>query len=315
MEFKHIPVMLDECIEGLNIKADGVYVDCTIGGGGHSEEILKRIPNGLLIGIDKDSEALRHCEERLDAFGNKRLVKSDYCDLDEVLKSLGIDKVDGVLMDLGVSSYQLDNAERGFSYIADAPLDMRMNCDQQLTAADVVNDYSQEELKRILRDYGEEKFAANIAKNIVSEREKGKILTTGELVGIIEKSIPAACKRTGGHPAKKTFQAIRIEVNGELSRLGDSVTKGVRALKAGGRIAVITFHSLEDRIVKQTMKELETDCTCPKDFPICVCGKKSEIKILTNKPLTATEEELRSNPRSASAKLRIAERKPEPERK
>lgn len=309
MEFRHVPVMLGECIGGLNIKPDGIYVDCTIGGGGHSEEILRRIPQGLLIGIDKDSEALRHCEERLKSFTNKKLVKSDYCNLDDVLSGLGIDKVDGVLMDLGVSSYQLDNAERGFSYIADAPLDMRMNSDQPFSASDVVNGYTQEELKRILRDYGEEKFAGNIAKNIVIEREKGKISTTGELVGIIERSIPAACKRTGGHPAKRTFQAIRIEVNGELDRLSESVIKGVRALKTGGRIAVITFHSLEDRIVKQTMKELAADCVCPKDFPVCVCGKKSEIAILTNKPLIATPEELESNPRSASAKLRIAERK------
>ena len=310
MEFKHIPVMLNECLEGLNIKPDGIYVDCTLGGGGHSGEILKRLsPEGLLIGIDKDNDALAHCEEMLKDFSNKRFVKSDYSDIAEVLSIVGVDKVDGVLMDLGVSSYQLDNGERGFSYNTDARLDMRMNQDQSLSAYEVVNEYSQEELKRIIRDYGEDKFAANIAKNIVIERNIKPIETTGELVRIIDKSIPMACKKTGGHPAKRTFQAIRIEVNGELTLLRDSVISAVRALKKGGRIAVITFHSLEDRIVKQTMKELQEDCVCPKDFPVCVCNKRSEIRILTNKPLIATESELSVNSRSASAKLRIAEKK------
>jgi len=310
MEFKHIPVMLNECLEGLDIKPDGIYVDCTLGGGGHSSEILKRLSQkGLLIGIDKDNDALAHCEEKLKDFPNKRLVKSDYSDIANVLAIVGVDKVDGVLMDLGVSSYQLDNGERGFSYSTDARLDMRMNRDQSLSAYEVVNEYSQEELKRIIRDYGEDKFAGNIAKNIVIERNIKPIGTTGELVRIIDKSIPMACKKTGGHPAKRTFQAIRIEVNGELTLLRESVISAVRALKKGGRIAVITFHSLEDRIVKQTMKELQEDCICPKDFPVCVCNKKSEIKIITNKPITATENELSVNSRSASAKLRIAEKK------
>ncbi|MEG2085460.1 MAG: 16S rRNA (cytosine(1402)-N(4))-methyltransferase RsmH [Clostridia bacterium] len=312
MEFSHIPVMLDECLNGLSIKPNGIYVDCTIGGGGHSLEILKRLDEGgRLIGIDKDSEALEHCRERLIDYKDKlTLVKSDYNNTKEVLNSLGVDKIDGALMDLGVSSYQIDNSMRGFSYSnRESRLDMRMDNEQSLSAYEVVNEYGIEELKRIIRDYGEEKFDRVIAKNIVEARAIKAIEKTGELTDIINRSIPMACRRKGGNPSKRTFQAIRIEVNGELTNLGESVTSIIRSLNVGGRLAVITFHSLEDRIVKQTFKELEKDCICPPSAPICICKKVSEIRIVTNKPILPTEMELSTNQRAASAKLRIAEKK------
>lgn len=309
LEFAHKPVMLRECIEGLKIKADGTYFDGTIGGGNHSLEILKHCPNGQLIGTDLDDEAIAAATKRLSPYeGRFRIYKSNYKDYERVFEEAGIDKVDGVLLDYGVSSHQLDDWERGFSYMAkEAPLDMRMDTSASLTAKDVVNTYSLEALTKILRDYGEERFAFQIAKNIVRTREKRVIETSGELTDIIESSIPYKFKQNGPCQ-RKSFQAIRIEVNGELDGLKECVTGLTRKLKKGGRIAILTFHSLEDRIVKEAFREMASECVCPPGFPVCVCGKIKEIEIITRKPITASEEELRENSRSKCAKLRIAER-------
>lgn len=309
MEFKHEPVLLKECLSGLNLKSGGIYVDCTIGGAGHSLEILRTV-NCKLIGIDKDEEALRFSETKLIKYQNNvTLVKADFKNILSILKDYKVDGVDGIIIDLGVSSYQLDNRMRGFSYMADnAPLDMRMDKAEFLTAFNVVNEYSEGELIRIIREYGEERYANKIAYNIVKVREKTPIRTCGELVKIIDNSIPAFSKRTGGHPAKRTFQAIRIEVNNELSNLEQAVKDCVKCLNIGGRLTIITFHSLEDRIVKQVFKELEADCICDKKIPVCICGKKQEIKIINNKPIIGSEEEILKNKRATSAKLRICEK-------
>lgn len=312
MTFEHKPVMLDECIEYLNIRANGVYVDATLGGGGHSSEILKRLgPDGLLIGIDQDQDAIRAAGQRLDKVqtqGRYVLCHTSFENIREVIRMRKLKAVDGVLMDLGVSSHQLDEGERGFSYQQDAPLDMRMNESQKVDAAWVVNNLSREELTRIIREYGEEKWASRIAEFIVKHREVQKISTTGQLVDIIKAAIPAAARREGPHPAKRTFQAIRIAVNRELEVLEKTLREMVDFLNPGGRLAVITFHSLEDRIVKQIFKEKAQGCICPADFPQCVCGRKPEIRILTRKPVTPSERELNENPRARSAKLRVAER-------
>lgn len=301
--------MADECIKGLNIKEDGIYVDCTLGGGGHSSYILQKLsPKGRLIGIDQDIDAINAAKARLNQYNNVTYVNDNFRNISNILSDLGIEKVDGILADLGVSSYQLDNAERGFSYMHDAPLDMRMNREQQFSAYDVVNGYSMEQLEKIIKNYGEEKFARRIAQFIVERRADKKIESTFQLVDIIKAAIPAKARREGPHPAKRTFQAIRIEVNGELEILNKFVEDGVNCLAEGGRIAIITFHSLEDRIIKLKFRELANPCTCPPDFPICQCGKKSLIKVITRKPIEPTEDEVESNPRSRSAKLRIAER-------
>lgn len=310
MEFAHIPVMLDECLEGLNIKADGTYVDGTVGGAGHSIEIVKRLSeNGRLICVDKDEDALKAAGERLAPYKDRvTFIHDDYKNLVNELDSIGVGKVDGILLDLGVSSYQLDNAERGFSYMKDAPLDMRMDRSQRISAHEVVNGYTESELARILFDYGEEKLARQIARNIVRARSEKPIETTLELAKIVEDTYPAKTRWKFGHPAKRTFQAIRIEVNDELSSLGEAVTAMARRLEKGGRMAVITFHSLEDRIVKSAFKELSLACTCPPDFPVCVCGKVQEVELVNKKPITASEEELENNSRSQSAKLRVIEK-------
>lgn len=308
MEFKHVSVLLNECIEALNIKENGIYVDCTLGGGGHSYEIAKRLSNnGRLIGIDQDTAALTAAKERLKEFNNVTYVHNNFYNIDSILKDLNIDKVDGILMDLGVSSYQLDEAERGFSYMKDAPLDMRMNRESDLSAYDVVNTYSEEQLFKIIKEYGEDNFAKRIAKFIVERRGNESIKTTGELVDIIRAAIPARFQKDG-HPAKRTFQAIRIEVNKELGILNKAVEDSVNHLNSFGRIAIITFHSLEDRKIKVKFKELENPCTCPSDFPVCVCGKKPSIKIVSRKPIEPSEEERENNSRSRSAKLRVAEK-------
>ena len=311
MDFKHVSVLLNETIDGLNINPDGIYVDGTLGGGGHSYEICKRLSDkGRLIGIDQDGEALEAARERLKEFEDKiTLVRSNYCEIDTILKDLGIEKVDGIVLDLGVSSYQLDNLERGFSYKSDAPLDMRMDQRQNKTAADVVNNYSENELFRIIRDYGEDKFAKNIAKHIVMARKEKPLETTAELSEIIKAPIPMKFQAKGGHPAKKTFQAIRIEVNQELTVLKESLDTMIDHLNPGGRICVITFHSLEDRITKIKFRENENPCTCPPDFPVCVCGKVSKGKVITRKPIIPSEEEMTENKRSKSSKLRIFERR------
>lgn len=309
MEFKHVSVLLNECIEGLDIKENGIYVDGTLGGAGHSSEILKHLSSeGLLIGIDQDKDALKAAKERLQNFNNVKYVHSNFYEIDSVLNNLEIEKIDGMLMDLGVSSYQLDEAERGFSYMKDAPLDMRMNRENSLSAYEVVNDYEEYEIYRIIRDYGEEKFAKRVARFIVSAREVKKIETTLELVEIIKNAIPAKARREGPHPAKRTFQAIRIEVNSELSILNRAIEDGVNRLNKGGRMAIITFHSLEDRIVKIKFKELAITCTCPREFPICVCGGTAKVKLITRKAMDPTKEEVEENPRSRSAKLRIIEK-------
>lgn len=311
MDFKHVSVLLKETIDGLNINPDGIYVDGTLGGGGHAYEVCKHLSSkGRLIGIDQDSEALEAARERLSEFEDKvTMVRSNYCEIDTILKDLDIDKVDGIVLDLGVSSYQLDNLERGFSYKADAPLDMRMDTRQMITASDVVNNYSENELYRIIRDYGEDRFAKNIAKHIVMARKKKPLTTTGELSEIVKKSIPMKFQAKGGHPAKKTFQAIRIEVNNELKVLKDSIDTMIEHLNLGGRICIITFHSLEDRIVKTKFRENENPCTCPPDFPVCVCGKVSKGKVITRKPIIPSEEEIVNNKRAKSSKLRIFERR------
>lgn len=310
MDFKHVSVLLDETIDGLEINPDGIYVDGTLGGGGHSYQICKRLSSkGRLIGIDQDGEALEAARERLKEFEDKiTLVRSNYCEIGTILKDLGVVKVDGIVLDLGVSSYQLDNLERGFSYKSDAPLDMRMDQRQGKTAAEVVNNYSENDLFRIIRDYGEDKFAKNIAKHIVMARNEAPIETTSQLSDIIKRAIPMKIQAKGGHPAKKTFQAIRIEVNRELSVLKDSLDTMIECLNPGGRICIITFHSLEDRIVKTKFRENENPCTCPPNFPVCVCGKVSKGKVITRKPIIPTEQEMAVNKRSKSAKLRIFER-------
>ena len=304
MEFKHYSVLLLESVDFLKIKPDGIYLDATLGGGGHSYEILSR-GAGKLIGIDQDREAIAAATKRLEEFSDKVItVNRNFSEVKSILEDLGIDNVDGAVMDLGVSSYQLDNAERGFSYMHDAPLDMRMNRDNPLNAYDVVNSYSEEELRNIFYEYGEEKWSARIAKFIVERRENNPIKTTGELSDIIKAAIPKAARMDGGHPAKRVFQAIRIEVNGELRILKQAVCDFVDVLKPGGVLSIITFHSLEDRIVKKTFQELAKGCTCPKSFPVCVCGKTPQVKILTGKPVLPSEAELDENSRSKSAKLR-----------
>lgn len=308
MEFKHVSVLLNECIEALNIKEDGIYVDCTLGGGGHSYEIAKRLSEkGRLIGIDQDTSALSAAKERLKEFNNVTYVHNNFYNIDSILTELDIEKVDGILMDLGVSSYQLDTAERGFSYMKDAPLDMRMNREDDLTAYDIVNGYSEEQLFRIIKEYGEDNFAKRIAKFIVDRREKESIKTTSKLVDIIRAAIPAKFQKDG-HPAKRTFQAIRIEVNKELEILDKAVEDSINRLQNGGRIAIITFHSLEDRKIKSKFRQLENPCTCPPDFPICACGKQSILKVISRKPIEPSKEEMEVNSRSKSAKLRVAER-------
>ncbi len=310
MDFKHYSVLLPETIEQLHIKEDGIYVDGTLGGGGHSYEIAKRLTTGRLIGIDQDYDALEAAGERLRPFADRvTLVHSNYEAMVERVHELGIDKVDGILLDLGVSSFQLDTPERGFSYmVEDAPLDMRMDQDNPMTAADIVNDYSEEDLYRIIRDYGEDRFAKNIAKNIVKERQKERITRAGQLNQIIERSIPKKLQVTGGHPAKRTYQAIRIELNRELDVLEQNLDAFIDLLAEDGRICIITFHSLEDRIVKNTFKKNQNPCTCPKDFPVCVCRKKSKGRVITRKPILPSEKELEENTRSRSAKLRVFER-------
>ncbi len=308
MEFKHKSVLLQECIEGLNIKENGIYVDGTLGGAGHSSEILKRLSSkGKLIGIDRDQEALKAAKERLKEYQNVVYLHGNHDDIKELLKNVQIDKVDGILLDLGVSSYQLDERARGFSYMGEATLDMRMDKTQELTAKDVVNNYTEEKLSRIIEEYGEERFAKNIARNIVKERQISPIETTMQLVDIIKKSIPIS-KQRDGHPAKRTFQAIRIEVNNEIEPLKETIKNCIECLKPEGRLCVITFHSLEDRAVKQAYSDAEGKCTCPKDLPYCVCGYHSEGKIINKKPIVATKEEQEENSRSKSAKLRIFEK-------
>lgn len=308
MDFSHKSVLLNETIEGLNIKPDGIYVDGTLGGAGHSSQILKRLgPKGRLIGIDQDEAAIKTATERIGSSKNVTIVRSNYSRMTDVLDELGIDKVDGILLDLGVSSYQLDTVERGFSYRFDTELDMRMDQRQSLTAKDIVNGYSEKELFKIIRDYGEEQFAQNIAKHIVAARSKGEIGTTFELNEIIKAAIPAK-KRQNGHPSKKTFQAIRIECNRELEVLRDSLDGMIDRLAPGGRLAIITFHSLEDRIVKVAFKNAENPCTCPPEFPVCVCGKISKGRNVSRKPIIPSEEEMEENSRSKSSKLRIFER-------
>ena len=309
MEFHHKSVLLEETIDGLHIIPDGIYVDGTLGGAGHSYEICKRLSDkGRLIGIDQDDAAITAAKERLDEFSSKiTIVRNNYCNMEQVLKDLSVEKVDGILLDLGVSSYQLDTLERGFSYKYDTDLDMRMDRRQTLSAKEIVNTYSERDLFRIIRDYGEEQFAQNIAKHIVAERKNGEIKTTFQLNEIIKASIPAKM-RTNGHPSKKTFQAIRIECNKELDVLRDSIDMMVHLLNPGGRLCIITFHSLEDRIVKSAFRKNENPCTCPPEFPVCVCGKEPLGKVITKKPVLPGEEERNLNTRAKSAKLRIFEK-------
>ncbi len=309
MEFKHKSVLLEETIQGLNIRPDGIYVDGTLGGAGHAREVCKKLSaKGRFIGIDQDQDAIIAASERLAAYKQATIIRSNYCYMVQELAARDIHKVDGIVLDLGVSSYQLDNEERGFTYRADAPLDMRMDQRQTLTASDIVNQYEEKELYRIIRDYGEDKFAKNIAKHIVAARQVKPITTTGELTEIIRESIPMKMQVKSGHPAKRTFQAIRIELNRELDVLRDSLDGMIDILDDGGRLCIITFHSLEDRIVKTIFRKNENPCTCPSDFPVCVCGKKSKGKVITRKPILPGETEMEENPRSKSAKLRIFER-------
>ena len=308
-EFYHISVLLQECIDGLAIKPDGIYVDGTLGGAGHSGQIARRLEKGLLVGIDRDPVALKAAGERLAPFGERvKLVHSNFCEMAQVLENLGISGVDGILLDLGVSSPQLDDGSRGFSYMADAPLDMRMNGEDSLTAYEVVNSWPYEELKRILYDYGEERYAPQIASAICRRRENTPIKTTLELVDIIRSAMPPAALREKQHPAKRSFQAIRIAVNDELGAVEQAMKAAIPLLNPGGRLVIITFHSLEDRIVKNAMAEAAKGCTCPPNFPVCVCGKKPKVKLITKKPITASDEELEVNSRSRSAKLRICEK-------
>ena len=310
--FSHLPVMLHECIDALAVKDGGTYVDGTAGGGGHSYEIASRMGSGRLISIDRDSDAIAACEKRLSGIGNVTLVHDNYRNLASILDSLDIENgaVDGIMFDLGVSSYQIDTVERGFSYSSkeDAPLDMRMSREDRLSAYDIVNTYTESELYRIISEFGEERFASRIAKAIVNAREASPIMTTRQLSELVRSAVPAATVERGSHPAKRTFQAIRIEVNGELDGIEPSLRAAVDALRPGGRLAVITFHSLEDRIVKTLFAELSRGCTCPPDFPVCVCGNKPKIKLVNRKPTTASGSEIKINPRSKSAKLRIAEK-------
>lgn len=310
LNFEHTPVLLKETLEYLNPKKGGVYIDGTLGGAGHSSEIVKRIiPGGMLLGIDQDSDAINAAKERLkDYKDNVIIVRGNFRNIKEIALECGFKEVDGVLLDIGVSSYQLDEEERGFSYMHDGPLDMRMDKSLEYNASDIVNDADERELARILAEYGEEKWAARIAKFIVEERKKYRIDSTHKLVDIIKKAIPAAARREGGHPAKRTFQALRIAVNDELEALKQAVTDAVDILKPGGRMVVITFHSLEDRIVKQLFNNMEKPCTCPAQLPVCVCGKEPLLKVITKKPVVASREELESNTRAKSAKLRAAER-------
>ena len=311
MEFSHYSVLLNETIENLNIRPDGIYVDGTLGGGGHASQVARRLSDqGRLIGIDQDADAIQAAGERLSEFGDRiTIIRSNYANMKEELHRIGVERVDGIVLDLGVSSFQLDTPERGFTYRdAGAPLDMRMDDRQSLTAKDIINEYSEMELYRIIRDYGEDKFAKNIAKYIVSERAKKPIETTGELTEIIRASIPMKVQVTGGHPAKRTFQAIRIELNHELEVLQNNLDTMIDLLNPGGRICIITFHSLEDRIVKTNFKRNENPCTCPSHFPVCVCGNISKGRVITRKPVLPTEKELEENSRSKSAKLRVFER-------
>jgi 16S rRNA (cytosine1402-N4)-methyltransferase len=309
LEFKHRSVLLNETVDNLCVKPEGTYVDGTLGGGGHAYEVVRRLsPQGRFIGIDQDADALLAAGKKLQEFGNVTLIRSNYCNIKEELMGNHIEGVDGILLDLGVSSYQLDTPNRGFSYMHDAPLDMRMDQRGNLTAGDIINGYTQAELFRVIRDYGEDKFAANIAKHIVAAREVKKIETTFELVDVIRSAIPMKVQKTMGHPAKQTFQAIRIELNHELDVLRDTLDTMIDLLNPGGRICIITFHSLEDRIVKTNFRRNENPCTCPPDFPVCVCGKVSKGKVITRKPILPSGEEMDENPRSKSAKLRVFER-------
>lgn len=309
MEFKHVSVLLNECIEGLNIHEGGVYIDGTLGGAGHTLKVLENLHNtGRLIGIDQDTDAIRVCTERLKNYKNVTLVHDNFSNIKNVLSNLNVSGADGILLDLGVSSYQLDTPERGFSYMQDAPLDMRMNEESDFTAWNVVNGYDKDGLVRVIRDYGEERWASRIADFIIRERMSKSIDTTFQLVDIIKAAIPASARRDGPHPAKRTFQAIRIEVNGELDILEGAINNCIDCLNPGGRICIITFHSLEDRIVKNVYRKRENPCTCPPEFPVCMCGKKPEIKILSRKPILPSEAELDENARARSAKLRIAEK-------
>lgn len=309
MEFQHVSVLLDEVIQGLQIKPDGIYVDGTLGGAGHASVVCSKLgASGRLIGIDQDADAIAASTERLRCYGDRvNIIRSNYSDMVNVLKQEQIDHVDGITLDLGVSSFQLDTSERGFSYRMDAPLDMRMDDRQELSAEVVVNEYSEMELFHLIRNYGEDKFAKNIAKHIVEERKKEPIRSTGQLAEIISRAIPMKIKKQGGHPAKRTFQAIRIEVNHELEVLEQSIDDMIDLLNPGGRLCIITFHSLEDRIVKKTFRSAENPCTCPPSFPVCVCGKVSKGRVVTRKPILPTEQEMAENPRSKSAKLRIFE--------
>ena len=308
-EFYHVSVLLDECLDGLNIRPDGIYVDGTLGGAGHSSQIAKRLTTGRLIGIDRDQVALKAAGERLAPYGDRvTLVHANFCEIARVLQDLGIPGVDGILLDLGVSSPQLDDGERGFSYMADAPLDMRMNREDALSAYDVVNTWSFEQLRRILFDYGEERYAPRIAEAICRRREESPIETTLELVDVIRGAMPAAALREKQHPAKRSFQAIRIAVNDELGSVEKVMADAIPCLNPGGRLAVITFHSLEDRIVKNAMGAAAKGCTCPPNFPVCVCGKKPKVQLVNRKPITSTPEELERNPRARSAKLRVCEK-------
>ena len=311
MEFKHKSVLLDESIEALKIRPDGLYVDGTLGGGGHSYEICRRLSDrGKLIGIDQDAAAIEAAGERLGEFKDKTIIiRANYCDMKKELDNRNITSVDGIILDLGVSSYQLDTADRGFTYREDAPLDMRMDQRQTMTAKDIVNEYSEDELYRVIHDYGEERFARNIARHIVTARQNKIIETTGELIDVIKAAIPMKARVTGGHPAKRTFQAIRIELNRELEVLEDSLAEMIYLLNDGGRICVITFHSLEDRVVKNIFRQQESPCICPKNFPVCVCGRKSKGIVVTRKPILPSEGELEENKRSKSAKLRVFERR------
>lgn len=309
IQFKHKSVLLEEVIEELDLKPDGIYVDGTLGGAGHSSEMLRRAEIKKLIGIDQDPDAIKAASKKLEPYGERAvIVKSNYENIGEIIKSQNIDKVDGILLDLGVSSYQLDTPDRGFSYMSDAPLDMRMDTESVKTASDIINDYSEQELFKIIRDYGEDRFAKNIAKHIAAARSKKKIETTFELNEIIRASIPAKVRETGGHPSKRTFQAIRIELNRELEVLENSIGEMIDLLNDKGRLCIITFHSLEDRIVKAAFNTAERPCVCPPGFPVCVCGRKSKGKHLTKKAILPTEEEMEENPRSKSAKLRVFER-------
>ncbi len=310
LEFNHVSVLLNECIEGLDIKPDGIYVDGTMGGAGHSTEIVKKLKDGILIGFDQDINAINTAKDRLKPYGDRvRLVHSNFENIKSEIEKLGIEKIDGLLLDLGVSSHQLDEAERGFSYMQDAPLDMRMDNRMKMGAKEVVNGYSQKELERIIKEYGEENWAARIAQFIVESREEKEIETTLELVDIIKRAVPKKARMDGPHPAKRTFQAIRIEVNRELDVIERTINDAVSIMNKGGRICIITFHSLEDRIVKNAFKELAKSCICPPELPMCMCDKKSEVKIITRKPILPSSEEIEVNPRSRSAKLRIAQKK------